>query len=119
MRIIAGSEVDKPTGPVFILKGSKVARDVFEDRDFMRRQFDLPGVVSYRFIGDSSSRYHAHLEEAITSVVALESIQRVTFKESRGGKYTSYQYEIYHEVFEDIEEVYRRVSAVEGTKFVI
>lgn len=96
-----------------------MAKDVFENREFMREQFDLPGVVSYRFIGEASPRYHAHLEEAITSVVTHESIQRVTFKESREGRYTSYQYEIYHEVFEDVEEVYRKVSAVEGTKFVI
>lgn len=94
-------------------------RDVFENREFMREHFDLPGVVSYRFIGDSSPRYHAHLEEAITAVVDAAHIRSVSFRGSSGGNYTSYRYEIYHESFEDVEEVYRRVSKVEGTRFVI
>lgn len=96
-----------------------MGKEVFENREFMREQFDLPAVVSHRFIGDSSPRYHAHLEEAITAVVDADNIRSVSFRESSKGSYTSYRYEIYHEHFEDVEELYRRVAAVEGTKFVI
>ncbi|CAN5447341.1 hypothetical protein BH09SUM1_BH09SUM1_05930 [soil metagenome] len=96
-----------------------MADSVFKDPENVRKQLNLPSVVSYSFIGDSTPEYHAKLDEIMTRIALDANIQSRGFKESRAGKYTAYRYEVFHADFADIEAIYREVMALPGTKFVV
>jgi len=92
---------------------------VFKNPKMVKEQLDLPSVLNYSFVGETSNKYHACVDEIVTRVVGKENIRRRTFKESSKGNYTAYKYEIYHTKFEDVEMIYKEVMSLEGTKFVI
>lgn len=92
---------------------------VFRDRDRVKEQMDLPGEVSYSFIGDPTPQYHAQLEQIIVRIVGENNIRRRSFRESGKGNYTAYKYDVFHMEFEEVEELYAEVIKLEGTKFVI
>lgn len=93
--------------------------DVFKDREAVKKQMDLPGVVHYSFVGDSSPEYHAKVEEIITRLAGEDNIRHRSFRASRKGTYTAYKFEIFHMAFEEMEQVYREVCDLPGTKFVV
>ena len=93
--------------------------DVFKNRELVKNQMDLPGVVNYSFVGDSSTEYHAKVEEIMVRIVGEDNIRRRTFRESSKGSYTAYKFEVFHMNFEEVEGVYREVCALPGTKFVV
>ncbi len=80
---------------------------------------DLPGKVSYSFVGDSSPEYHAKLEEIVVRVAGEENVHRRAFRESSGGVYTAYRFVIFHTDFEEVEALYREVGRLPGTRFVL
>lgn len=92
---------------------------VFNDPESVKDQLNLPAVVKYSFVGPSTPEYHAKVEEIIVRVVGEQHIRSRQMKESSGGKYTAYRFEVYHDLFEDVESVYEQVAALEGTRFVI
>ncbi len=92
---------------------------VFDNPEAVREQLNLPAVIKYSFVGDSSPEYHAKLEEIVVRIAGDPNIRKRSFKESREGRYTAYRFEIYHDAFEDVEALYRAVSGLKGTKFVI
>jgi putative lipoic acid-binding regulatory protein len=92
---------------------------VFKDPQMVREQLDLPTVIKYSFVGVTSPEYHARLEEIVVRVAREENIRNRTYKVSSQGTYTSYRFEIYHDDFQDVEELYREIMALEGTKFVV
>jgi len=92
---------------------------MFKNPEAVRDQLALPSVISYSFVGDSSPEYHAKLEEIVVRVAGEENIRKRGYKESRKGNYTAYRFEIYHDRFQDVEDLYREVSDLEGTKFLI
>ena len=96
-----------------------MADSVFKDPERVRRQMDLPGVVSYSFVGESTPEYHAKLEEIVVRVAGDDNIHHRTFRESSKGAYTAYRFEIFHTEFEEIEALYREVAALPGTRFVL
>lgn len=91
----------------------------FQNPSAMREMIDLPVVMNYSFVGISSPEYHAKLEHTVMTIVGGENIRKRTFKESSKGAYTSYRYSIYHDRFETIEDLYRAVGELEGTKFLV
>ncbi len=93
--------------------------DVFNDREFVKANLPLPGVIEYSFVGDSSPAYHARLEEILQRVAGEENIRRRSYRESSGGSYMAYRFKVFHMTFEDVEQVYREVCALPGTRFVI
>ncbi|MCB2155900.1 DUF493 domain-containing protein [bacterium] len=94
-------------------------KSVFKNPEQMKEQLNLPAVVAYSFVGPSTPQYHARVEGIVTQIVGEENIRKRTFRESAGGKYTAYKFEIYHTEFEDVETMYREVMALEGTRFVL
>lgn len=93
--------------------------DVFRNRERVKEQMDLPGEVSYSFIGESTPRYHAQLEEIVVRIAGEENIRRRTFRSSSRGNYTAYKFEVFHMSFEEVESLYREVMGLEGTRFVL
>lgn len=92
---------------------------VFKNPEGMRESLNLPAVVAYSFVGPTSPQYHARIESLLVRIVGEENIRQRTFRESSGGKYTAYKFEIFHTCFDDVEAVYREVMALEGTRFVL
>jgi len=92
---------------------------VFKDPEQVRKNMDLPGVVSYSFIGASTPEYHAKLEEIIVRIAAEDNVQSRSFRESAAGAYTAYRYEVFHTDFQDVEAIYREVKDLPGTRFVL
>ncbi|MGF1572339.1 MAG: DUF493 family protein [Sumerlaeia bacterium] len=92
---------------------------VFKDPEMVREQLALPAVVKYSFVGLSTPEYHARLEEIVLRVANEVNIRNRTFKRSSEGAYTAYRYEVYHDNFQDVENLYREVMNLEGTKFVV
>lgn len=96
-----------------------MADSVFQDPENVRRQMNLPAVVSYSFVGASTPEYHAKLEEIVVRVAGEDNIHSRTYRASSEGKYTAYRYEIFQSDFADVETIYREVAALPGTKFVV
>ncbi len=96
-----------------------MADEVFRDREMVKKQMDLPGEVSYSFIGVSTPEYHARLEQIVVRTVGEENVRHRSFRASGGGNYTAYRYELFHLAFEEVEQLYRDVMALPGTKFVL
>ncbi len=92
---------------------------VFNDPEAVEEQLSLPSVVSYSFVGPSSPAYHARVEAIVTSVAGDENIHARSQVPSRKGNYTAYRYDVFHTVFQDVEQIYKLIGALEGTKFVI
>lgn len=92
---------------------------VFKNPEAVKEQLNLPTVIGYSFIGPSSPKYHAQIEEIVTRVAGDKNIRKRTFRESAKGNYTAYKFEIYHDHFEDVEAIYREVGALPGTKFLV
>jgi oligopeptidase A len=97
----------------------KEQKSVFNNPDAVREQLQLPAVVFYSFVGESSDRYHQRLDEIIQRIVGEENIRGRTRHPSAKGKYTAYRFEIFHERFDDVEAIYREVGALPGTRFVL
>lgn len=91
----------------------------FKNPDAVRGQMQFPCVLRYSFIGESSTRYHAQLEEIVVRVAGEPNVRRREFRESAQGAYTAYKFEVFHESFEDVEEIYRAVGALDGTRFMV
>lgn len=96
-----------------------MADDIFKDRERVKSQMELPAEVEYSFVGVSSPEYHARVEEIIVRVVGEDNIRRRHYRESSGGKYTAYKFRVFNMAFEEVEEIYREIGKLEGTKFVI
>jgi putative lipoic acid-binding regulatory protein len=91
----------------------------FQNPDVVQQQLDLPAVVPYSFVGDSSATYQATLEAILLRVVGAANIRTRRTQLSSGGKYTAYRFEVFHDRFEDVEAIYREVGALPGTRFVL
>ena len=91
----------------------------FKNRKMVKEMIDLPTVINYSFVGLASPEYHAKLEKIVMRIAGDENIRKRSFKESARGNYTAYRYRIYHDDFETIEELYKAVSELEGTKFLV
>lgn len=96
-----------------------MSEDVFKDPERVKRQMDLPGVVSYSFVGVSSPEYHARVEEIVVRVVGEDNIRNRSFRESSKGNYTAYKFEIFHHEFGEVEQLYREIGGLPGTRFLI
>lgn len=96
-----------------------VSDSVFKDPENVKKNMDLPGVVPYSFVGESSPEYHAKLEEIVVRVAGEENVHRRSFRESSSGTYTAYKYDVFHTDFEDVESIYREVKELVGTKFLL
>lgn len=92
---------------------------VFKNPEAVREQMQLPAVINYSFVGDSSPVYHAKVEEIVVRIAGEANIRNRTFRESSQGNFTAYRFEVYHDTFGDIEDIYREVTDLAGTKFVI
>lgn len=92
---------------------------VFKDPERVRKQMDLPGVVSYSFVGESTPEYHARLEEVVVRIAGDANIHHRTYRESSRGAYTAYRFDIFHTEFEEVEALYREVGRLPGTRFVL
>ena len=92
---------------------------VFKNPERVREQMDLPGVVSYSFVGESTPEYHARLEEIVVRIAGEENVHRRAFRESSRGVYTAYRFRIFHMDFDEVEALYREVSRLPGTRFVL
>lgn len=92
---------------------------VFKDPDMVREQLDLPAVIKYSFVGLATPDYHARVEEIVIRIAKEVNIRNRTYKVSSEGTYTAYRFEVYHDNFQDVEDLYREVMALEGTKFVV
>lgn len=97
----------------------QLSDEVFNNRERVKKQMALPGEVDYSFVGDSSPEYHAKVEEIVVRLVGEDNIRRREFRESKKGNYTAYKYKVFHMAFEEVEDVYREVCALPGTRFVI
>jgi oligopeptidase A len=94
-------------------------RSVFQNPDAVREHLQLPAVVFYSFVGDSSERYQRTLETIIERIVGAKNVRGRTTRPSSQGKYTAYRFEVFHENFDDVEAIYREVGALPGTRFVL
>lgn len=92
---------------------------VFRDPEAVKREMNLPAVISYSFIGDADPAYHARLVALVEEVVGVDRIRRRSVRPSRGGKYSAYKFDVFHDRFEDVEALYARVGKLPGTKFVV
>ncbi len=92
---------------------------VFENPEVVEKQLELPNIVFYSFVGTTSDEYRSSLEGIIAKVVGEANIRSRTAKPSSGGKYTAYRFDVFHERFEDVEQIYREVGALPGTRFVL
>ncbi|MBI5154779.1 DUF493 domain-containing protein [Candidatus Poribacteria bacterium] len=92
---------------------------MFKDPETVKRQLKLPAVIAYSFVGDSTPEYHARLEEIVLRIVGESNIRKRTIRESSAGNYTAYRFEVFHDEFSDVESIYREVSALQGTRFMI
>ena len=75
---------------------------VFKDREAARLLFNLPDIVFYSFVGDSSASYGASLDALMVRIVGEENIKNREVQASARGNYTAYRFEIFHDEFEDI-----------------
>ena len=96
-----------------------MSNDVFRYRDLVAEQMDLPGEVGYSFVGPSTPEYHAKLEEIMIRNAGEENIRRRTHRASGKGTYTAYRFDVFHMALEEVEAIYREVTKLEGTRFVI
>lgn len=96
-----------------------MSNDVFKNRKAVEQQMELPGTVDYSFVGESSPEYHAKVEEILIRVAGEENIRRRSFRESSKGVYTAYKFNVFHMEFHEVEDIYREVCALPGTKFVV
>lgn len=94
-------------------------KKVFQNRDVVQQQLDLPNIVFYSFVGDTSDKYRNTIESIITRVVGVKNIRRRHTQPSAGGKYTAYRFDVFHERFEDVEQIYREVGSLPETRFVL
>jgi len=94
-------------------------KPVFKNPEAVREQMDLPTVINYSFVGDSSPTYHAKVEEIVVRIAGEQNIRKRTFRESSKGNYTAYRFEVFHDTFADIEDIYREVMGLDGTRFVV
>ncbi|MCK6546738.1 DUF493 family protein [Myxococcota bacterium] len=94
-------------------------RSPFQNPEAVERQLELPAIVPYSFVGDSSATYQATLEGILLRIVGAPNIRARRTQLSSGGKYTAYRFEVFHERFEDVEAIYREVGALPGTRFVL
>lgn len=92
---------------------------VFKNPEAVKQQLDLPAIINYSFVGDSSPEYHARVVATIEKIVGPENIRRRDLRPSSKGNYTAYKFEVYQEKFEEMEELYRLIGALEGTKFLL
>ena len=91
----------------------------FKNPEAVREQLKLPAVIAYSFIGESSSEYHARLEEIVVRIAGEGNVRMRRFRESAAGAYTAYKFEVFHDSFEDVESIYREVGALSGTRFMV
>lgn len=98
---------------------SDMDESVFQDRDRVKEQMDLPAEVDYSFVGASTPEYHAKVEEIIVRVAGEDNIRTRQFRASSNGKYTAYKFRVFHMTFEEVEDIYRQIGKLEGTRFVI
>ncbi len=94
-------------------------KSVFNNPEAVREQMRLPAVINYSFVGDSSPTYHAKVEEIVVRIAGEANIRKRAFRESAQGNYTAYRFEVFHDSFADIEDIYREVMGLAGTRFVI
>lgn len=92
---------------------------VFRHPEKVRSQLKLPSVIRYSIVGPSTPAYHARLESLITRLVGDANIRHRQYRKSSKGTYTAYRFDIFHDNFEDVEEMYRIVGRLEGTRFMI
>ena len=92
---------------------------VFRDPDAVEREMNLPAVVPYSFIGEASPDYEASVVSIIETVVGEDKIRKRSTQPSGSGKYVAYRFEVFHERFEDVEDIYARVAKLPGTKFAV
>jgi putative lipoic acid-binding regulatory protein len=52
-------------------------------------------------------------------VAGEANVRARSFRSSGEGKYVAYRFEVYHERFEDIEQIYRLVAQLDGTRFML
>lgn len=100
-------------------KPAAEAKPMFENREVVEKQLDLPNVVYYSFVGTTSDEYRSSVEAIISKVAGAANIRGRTAHPSSGGKYTAYRFDVFHVRFEDVEQVYREVGALPGTRFVL
>jgi len=92
---------------------------VFKNPEAVKEQMNLPAVIGYSFVGVTSSRYHAQVEEIVTRIAGDDNVRSRRTRASAQGTYTAYKFEIYHTDFADVEAIYREIGALEGTKFLV
>ena len=92
--------------------------NMFSDRERVAQELGLPAVVPYSFIGSATPQYHARVEAVMVEIVGEENIRARSLREG-GGRFTAYRFEIFHTSIDEVEEVYRRVAAIEGTRMVL
>lgn len=94
-------------------------RQVFKNREMVEKQVNLPGEYHYSFVGDSSPEYHAKLNEIVERLAGPQNVRRRTFRKSAKGNYTAYKFDVFHQELAEVEEVYREVGVLEGTRFLL
>lgn len=92
---------------------------VFKNPQAVERGLELPNIVSFRFVGTSEPRYHSQLLSAIEGIVQTAQIKRQFQRNSSGGRYVSYRFDIFCTEMMEVESIYRAVSQLPDTKFVI
>lgn len=91
----------------------------FRNPAAVKESLNLPTVVAYSFVGDSSPEYHARVEEIIGRLAGDANIRKRSTRESSRGRYTAYRFEVYHDTFDTIEAIYAEVGALAGTRFLV
>jgi putative lipoic acid-binding regulatory protein len=94
-------------------------RPMFKNPQAVREQLKLPAVLSHSFVGLADPSYHARLEEVVVRLVGESNIRQRSFRNSAQGRYTAYRYDVYHDDFDVLEALYRAVSDLDGTKFIV
>jgi len=92
---------------------------VFKNPRAVEHGLELPNLITFRFVGSAGPRYHSRLLKAIEGVVQSAQIKRQFQRSSSGGRYVSYRFDIFCTEMKEVEEIYRAVSKIAGTKFVL
>lgn len=93
---------------------------VFRDRDAVAAGLHLPNVVSYCVIGPSTPRYQALVHTAVERLAGGDgNIRSFRVRQSPKGGFAAYHYDIFQLTIEEVEETYRELGAIEGTRMIL
>ena len=94
-------------------------KSAFNDREGVARALNLPNVTKVVAIGPTDDVYRDALEAVIVRLVGANGIRKRETRASNEGKYTSYRFHVRIKNIAQLDDLYRQIGALEGTRSVM